>query len=158
MRAVMDPFDLAQLQGVALVASSLDSEVLPARVRGYRPADLDALFASGDVVWVGAGGLGANDGRVRLYFADQLPTLAPAYEPQELPQGPLHDMLRTTLRQRGASFWAGLRGAAPEAADEELLAALWDLVWSGEVTNDSLVALRAFLAGRPQDMVNVIAR
>ena len=30
-----------------------------------------------------------------------------------------------------------LRAAAPGTADDELLAALWDLVWAGEVTNDS---------------------
>ncbi|MFM7251466.1 MAG: DEAD/DEAH box helicase, partial [Ilumatobacteraceae bacterium] len=29
----------------------------------------------------------------------------------------------------------------------EVLAALWDLVWSGEVTNDSLAPLRSYLAG-----------
>jgi ATP-dependent Lhr-like helicase len=139
---------IAQLQGVALIASSIDSEVLPARVRGYRPADLDALFASGDVVWVGAGGLGANDGRVRLFFADQLPLLAPAYEPQERPDSGLHDAIRSTLRQRGASFWTGLRAAAPDVSDDELLGALWDLVWSGEVTNDSFAPVRTMLTSR----------
>ena len=40
------------------------ADVLPARVRGFRPADLDALCASGDLVWIGAGPLGADDGRV----------------------------------------------------------------------------------------------
>ena len=51
------------------------------------------------------------------------------------------------LAERGASFWNQLRAAAPGAADAELLAALWDLVWAGEVTNDSLAPLRAVLGG-----------
>jgi ATP-dependent Lhr-like helicase len=139
---------LGLLQGAALVASSLEADVLTARVRGYRASDLDELCTSGDVVWVGAGAIGANDGRVRLYFADQLPTLAGAFEVPEAPSGPLHDAVRRHLAERGASFWGQLRSAAPEAGDTELLAALWDLVWAGEVTNDSLAPLRAVLAGR----------
>ena len=55
----------------------------------------------------------------------------------------LHDAIRTLLRERGASFWSQLRAAAPGTGDDELLAALWDLVWAGEVTNDSLAPLRA---------------
>jgi len=122
--------------------------VLAARLPGYRPVDLDELCTSGDVVWVGAGGLGANDGRVRLYFADQLPLLAASVEPAERPDGPLHDAIRAQLEQRGASFWHQLRGAAPSSTDSELLAALWDLVWAGEVTNDSLAPLRALLGSK----------
>ncbi len=49
--------------------------------------------------------------------------------------------------QRGASFFAQLLAAEPEATELEVLAALWDLVWSGEVTNDSFAALRAHLSG-----------
>ena len=56
------------------------------------------------------------------------------------------------LAERGASFWTQLKAAAPGTADDELLAALWDLVWAGEVTNDSLAPLRAVTGtagGRP---------
>ena len=41
----------------------------------------------GEVVWVGAGALGANDGRVRLCFRDQLPLLAPALGAGRPPDG-----------------------------------------------------------------------
>ncbi len=40
-------------------------------------------------------------------------------------------------------FWNQLRAGAPGSGDDELLTALWDLVWAGEVTNDSLAPLRA---------------
>ncbi|MEI7548194.1 MAG: DEAD/DEAH box helicase, partial [Actinomycetota bacterium] len=145
---------IGQLQGAALVAGALESDILPARLRSYRATDLDELCASGELVWVGAGALGANDGRVRLCFADQLPLLAAGWEPFESPDGLLHHSIRTYLRQHGASFWNGLRGVAGDptgstgtaaATDTEMLTALWDLVWAGEVTNDSLAPLRALL-------------
>ncbi|MDP2292197.1 MAG: DEAD/DEAH box helicase [Actinomycetota bacterium] len=147
---------LGQLQGAALIASTVESEVLPARLRSYRPVELDELCTAGELVWVGAGALGANDGRVRLCFADQLPVLAQGWEPQPPPTGALHDALRAHLAAHGASFWNGIRAAAAtdpsgdaaHATDVELLTALWDLVWAGEVTNDSLAPLRSLLGGK----------
>ena len=94
------------------------------------------------------GAIGSTDGRIRLCFADQLPLLAPGWEPLDAPTGPLHDAIRDLLAVRGASFWGALREAAPDSTDVELLAALWDLVWAGEVTNDSLAPLRAVIGGR----------
>jgi ATP-dependent Lhr-like helicase len=138
---------LGQLQGASVIASVLESELLPARLRSYRPADLDELCTTGDVVWVGAGAVGPGDGRVRLYFADQFALLDASIEQAELPTGQLHDAIRAHLASHGASFWNQLRSAASDATDTELLAALWDLVWAGEVSNDSLAPLRAVLAG-----------
>jgi len=74
--------------------------------------------------------------------------------PSSRPSG-LHDRLREHLERAGASFWPELLAAAVDADghapdDAALLAALWDLVWSGEVTNDSLAPLRAHLASRPR--------
>ncbi len=139
---------VGRLQGTAVPASILEHDVLPARVRGFRAADLDALTASGDLVWVGAGPLGGTDGRVALLFRDQVSTLRP--EPtaaEDRPAGPLHDAIREHLAGRGASFWPDLVGAAGTADEGVLLGALWDLVWAGEVTNDTLAPLRAFASG-----------
>ncbi len=138
---------ITALQGAAIVGSTLESEVLPARVLGYRSADLDELCTSGDLVWLGAGAIGAGDGRVRLYFRDQLALLAGAVDAGPRPEGTVHEGLRAHLAERGASFWQQLRGAAPGVADAEVLAALWDLVWAGEITNDSLSPLRSVLGG-----------
>ena len=129
------------------MASSLESDVLPLRVRGYRQSDLDELCAAGEIVWVGAGAIGSADGRIRLFFADQLAQLAPMIERPEAPSGVVHDALRTALETRGALFFGQLRAAAPAASDTEVLSALWDLAWAGEVTNDTLSAMRALLAG-----------
>jgi ATP-dependent Lhr-like helicase len=143
--ALVDSITL--LAGAPLVASTLERDVLPARVLAYRPAALDELCTSGEVVWTGAGAIGARDGRIRLCFADQLALLAPGWERPERPDGPLHEALRGLLAARGASFWGQLREASPAANDTELMIALWDLVWAGEVTNDSLAPLRAMLGG-----------
>ncbi|MDP9465011.1 MAG: DEAD/DEAH box helicase, partial [Actinomycetota bacterium] len=130
-----------------LVASVLESELLPSRLRSYRAADLDELCTTGDVIWVGAGAIGPNDGRIRLYFADQFATIDASLDVAEPPNGPLHDAIRSHLVSHGASFWNQLRGASSGATDIELLAGLWDLVWAGEVSNDSLAPLRAVLSG-----------
>jgi len=138
---------IAQLQGAPLVASTLDRDVLGARLADHRPADLDALCTSGEVVWVGAGAIGSTDGRIRLAFRDQAAALlAPTegFEPDDL-----HRVLLEHLGRRGASFWTDLTTAAQQAGqpydDPTVLAALWDLVWAGLVTNDSLAPLRAFV-------------
>src|SRR5206468_6600240 len=46
---------LIPLQGIALPVSLWESEVLPRRVPGYRPEQLDQLRASGGVTLRGAG-------------------------------------------------------------------------------------------------------
>jgi ATP-dependent Lhr-like helicase len=147
---------LGQLQGAPLPASVLEAEVLPARLAEFRPADLDTLCTAGDLVWVGAGAIGANDGRVRLVFRDQAGLLVPPPPPpadgDERPDGPVHQAVLARLDQRGASFWGELVQAVQDAGqpydDATVLAALWDLVWAGLVTNDSLAPLRSFVGGK----------
>ncbi|MEX2048783.1 MAG: DEAD/DEAH box helicase [Gemmatimonadota bacterium] len=137
---------IAKLQGTSVPASILETDVLPARVRGYRPADLDALVAGGDVAWVGTGPLGTDDGRVTLVYRSDAAALLPD-PPDEPPLGEVHDALRHHLAASGASFWPELVTAAGTADERLLLAALWDLVWAGEVTNDTLAPLRASVRG-----------
>ena len=137
------------LQGASIVASTLLSDVLPSRVRAFHPGDLDAMCTGGELVWVGAGAVGGHDGRVRLLFADQAALLLPAFEPPERPEGPLHDTIRAVLAERGACFWPQIRAATSGVAELDVVAALWDLVWAGEVTNDSIAPLRAMLERRP---------
>jgi ATP-dependent Lhr-like helicase len=138
---------IGQLAGAPLVASTVEHDVLSMRMADYQPTLLDQLCTSGEVVWTGAGAIGSRDGRIRLCFADQLPLLAPGWERGDAPERPLHDAIRELLATQGASFWGGIRAASPDATDQELLVALWDLVWAGEVTNDSLAPLRSLLAG-----------
>jgi len=133
-----------QLQGVAVPASVLERDVLSARVADYSPRLLDELTAAGEVVWVGAGPLGRDDGKVMLFLRGNAPLLRPvAMSGADRPNGPEHDRLREVLGRRGACFFRELAGTDDRAS----LDALWDLVWDGEVTNDSFAALRAFAGG-----------
>jgi ATP-dependent Lhr-like helicase len=129
----------------------LENDVLRTHLSGYQSSDLDQLCTMSEVVWIGAGSVGVGDGRVRLMYRDQVGLLAPVANDDDLPAEPIHDALRAHLDGRGASFWSDLVGAAQEAelpyGDETVLAALWDLVWAGEVTNDSLVPLHALVSG-----------
>ena len=136
---------IGQLEGCPVPASVLESEVLPARVPGYRTHMLDQLLASGEVVWAGIEPIGAQDGRVALYLADREPLLARGPASDAVPSGALHDKLRELFERRGALFFGEImRTLATYPAD--VLGALWDLVWAGEVTNDTLEPLRSNLA------------
>ncbi len=152
---------VGQLQGVPIAASVLESAVLPARIEDYHPSQLDALCATGELVWVGAGGFGARDPRVRLFFREQVRFLLgetgdPAHVPVDQParepaHEPVHEALLAHLGERGASFWTDLVAAVAEAGveydQETVLAGLWDLVWTGHITNDTLAPVRALVAG-----------
>jgi ATP-dependent Lhr-like helicase len=135
---------VAQLEGVPIPASVLERDVLATRVAGYSPRLLDELGAAGEVVWIGRGTLGRDDGRMALYRRDRVDLLATAGTADDRPSEPIHEALRQHLQRRGASFYPQLRAAVPDARSEaELLDALWDLVWDGEVTNDTFAPLRA---------------
>ncbi len=138
---------LVPLQGVALAPEVWERDVLPRRAGAYSQSWLDALCASGELVWVGAGAVGRSSGRVALYFRDDVRWLGPPPAKVERPALPLHDALRERLGS-GAAFWSDLLadllevdGAAVEPI--ELQQALWDLVWAGEITNDAFAPLRA---------------
>jgi ATP-dependent Lhr-like helicase len=137
---------IERLQGLALPASILERDVLRARLRGYRPEDLDTLQAAGEVVWVGQGRLGERDGRLALFLADAAAYLLPPRP--EPPAGELHDRIRAHLAAQGASFFGEIHAAAGGGLAEPVVEALWDLAWAGEVTSDTPSALRAFLAAR----------
>jgi len=132
---------VGQLEGCPLPASALLGEILPTRVRGMTPRDLDALCSSGEVVWAGVEPIGNNDGRIALYLAEHEALLSRKVTPVETEQAAA---IRATLARRGAVFFAELlreTGGFPN----DVLSTLWDMVWAGEVTNDSLEALRSLL-------------
>ncbi len=136
-----------QLQGCPLPASVLESEILPARVSGYKPADLDLLCAAGEVLWRGIESVGPSDGRIALHLPDRYALLARPASPVE---GELAERLRAILSARGALFFSDLARETGAFAGD-LVRSLWDLVWAGEVTNDTLAPLRSFLRGAAND-------
>lgn len=137
--ALLDTID--RLQGAPIPISVLEREVLPARVRGYTPALLDTLCLEGEVVWRGVEPLGESDGRVALYLAEHAATL---HARGPAPDSALAAKVREALSARGALRFSELTQAVG-GFPRELEAALWALVWSGDVTNDTLAPLRSRL-------------
>ena len=138
-----------QLQGVPIAASVLDTEVLPARVRDYSPAMLDTLLGAGEVSWTGVEPLGDRDGRIALYLTDHLTKLlAPDALGGRKTEGlsGRETQIVSHLHRNGASFFGPLHEAAGGGFPQETVDAIWDLVWKGLLTNDTLHALRAYSA------------
>ncbi|WP_406295940.1 ATP-dependent helicase [Embleya sp. NBC_00888] len=137
---------IEQLQAASVPASALEKLVLPSRVVDYHPAMLDELCAAGEVVWAGHGALPGKDGWLSLCLADAAPYLLPPPVPLETTS--LHTAILAALSGGYALFFRQLteRLELPAPASEAAIAeALWDLVWSGRVTGDTLTPLRALL-------------
>ena len=132
---------VARLAGLAIPASVLERDVLRARVADPGPG-LDRLMLDGALVWVGLGPLGVGDGKVGLFPRESLDVLWRG--PEAPPDTTEHADILKLLDTRGASFfrdiYEGTGGGDPEAT----LDRLWDLVWAGQVTNDTLEPVRAF--------------
>ncbi|MGH3254691.1 MAG: DNA glycosylase AlkZ-like family protein, partial [Streptosporangiaceae bacterium] len=149
-----------RLAGASVPASALETLVLPGRLPGYSPALLDELTSAGEVVWAGTGALPGGDGWVVLAPADSAPLMLP--EPGEVTMTPLHAAVLEALGGGGALFFrtlsdraaALLGGSGVQAAgaalpdDREVAAAVWDLVWAGLLTNDTLAPLRVALGSQ----------
>jgi ATP-dependent Lhr-like helicase len=138
--ALLDAIE--NLQGAPLPASIFESEILAARIDGYNPSDLDALTAGGEIVWCGVEPLGDRDGRIALYLTDHFGRLRRDLTVPEL--SPREQAIVAHLAGNGASFFGDLHRAAGEGYPAETVEALWDLVWRGQITNDTFHALRAF--------------
>ncbi|HEX4252676.1 MAG TPA: DEAD/DEAH box helicase, partial [Pseudonocardia sp.] len=153
-----------QLAGAPIPASALESLVLPARLPGYSPALLDELTAAGEVTWTGCGPLAGADGWLALAPTDVADLLLPDVEPDP-PNGPLHTAVLTALGgggdpaagMGGALFFRQLAdavgaalvaGGEPAPDDAALVSAMWELVWAGLLSNDTLGPVRALTAGR----------
>ncbi len=131
---------IERLEGVPIPLEALLRDVLPARVEGFRPSDLDVLVASGEVVWRGIDAAGG--GKIALYFTDRYALLSPQ---EGTAEGELETRLLTLFREKGALFFHDMSRALAGTFTPDLVEALWSLVWKGLVTNDTLVPLRARL-------------
>jgi ATP-dependent Lhr-like helicase len=135
---------IENLQGAPLPASLLETEILPARLAGYKSADLDTLVAAGEVVWAGFEALGERDGRVGLYLAEKLPLLWPMKAKESDALSEKEAAIVEYLRHNGASFFQQLHDGMGGGYPGDTIDALWSLVWRGLLTNDALHALRAY--------------
>jgi ATP-dependent Lhr-like helicase len=136
-----------QLQGAPLVASTLERQVLPARVEQYEPALLDTLISAGEILWLGVEPLGERDGRIALYLTDHAKALLPAQATGAQAALPQREaLILAFLTRQGASFFGPVHEAAGGGFPQETVDGIWSLVWKGLVTNDTLHPLRAYAA------------
>ncbi len=138
-----------QLAGCAVPASALEPLVLGSRVVDYAPSMLDELTTTGEVLWAGHGTLPGNDGWVSLHLADSAHLTLPDHG--ELESTPLHEAVLEALGSGGAYFFRQLsnqiRDVEGAGDDRALEAAVWDLVWSGRLSNDTLAPARSLTSG-----------
>ena len=139
---------VGQLQGAPVPASALESQVLPARLPAYSGALLDELGASGEMVWAGTGAIGPRDGWITLALAHDAPLLLPPPSAEDLSPSALE--VRAALGGGGAMFFRQIAAAVSSTDDTELLLAIWELVWAGWATNDTLAPLRALVSAGPK--------
>jgi ATP-dependent Lhr-like helicase len=150
---------IENLQGAPLPASIVETEILPARLLGYKSSDLDTLIAAGEVVWVGFDPIGERDGRIGFYLAEKLADLWPIAPTPTVErvvrdeEGKIVPAAVTVSREteivaylqgHGATFFQDLHDGVGGGYPGETLEALWSLVWKGMLTNDGMAALRAY--------------
>ena len=137
----------------AAPASEWERSILPARVVDYRPELLDELTASGDVLWYGAGALPRGDGWLGFVPVDQRIGVAARPAPVADDHTARTSRCSTCCSDGTALLTRQVEQALPGSGlgADVVDAALWDLVWAGTLTNDTLAAVRARVAasGRP---------
>jgi ATP-dependent helicase Lhr and Lhr-like helicase len=138
---------IERLEGLALPFSVWLDDVFPARVRAFTPTMLDELCAAGEIVWRGVAPLGDSDGRVAFYLTDRFAQIAePPKEPPQDASGDLARAVRAVVERRGAVFFPQILEEVP-GFPNDVLEAVWDLVFLGHLTNDTTAPLRSRLHG-----------
>jgi ATP-dependent helicase Lhr and Lhr-like helicase len=148
---------LEQLEGFEAAASAWEGEILPARMKEYDPAWLDALCLSGRWVWgrataPGPTGGGRRSGPVRATPLALLSRgglehwreIAGPADPAALDLSAGARAVFDLLCTRGASFFGEIAQRAG-LLHTQLEVALAELVAWGLVTSDSFTGLRALL-------------
>ncbi|NDR53428.1 DEAD/DEAH box helicase [Actinomyces sp. 565] len=154
---------IAALEGVWLPAGLWEAVVFPTRVADYRPAMLDELIGSGEVVWVcrtpdGAGAgrwaeadAGAADSATPSAGSSPRPsaTAIPPPAPRDLPApGRGGAALGEIAFFPSDSPLAPMVGD-PVGRDELAVQEQWGLVLAGRLTAESFAPVRALLQPRP---------
>ena len=143
LNALLDSIEM--LQGAAVPVSELERDILPARIRDYRPGDLDTLMSTGEITWAGVERIGERDGLVALYLSRSLLLAPRELRANDGPASERAERIVEFLGRRGASFFAEIHEACGGGFPGETLDALWELVWSSRVTNDAYHPLRHWL-------------
>ena len=107
-----------------------ESEILPARISGYQTSQLDLLFSESSLYW-----LGDVEKRINFTFSEDLDLL------RDEPGEPSDD-LNTFFSDRQGRYNFSTLLDKTGLSSSDLAEKLWQFVWQGEVTNDSVMSLR----------------
>ena len=129
------------LAGYVAAATVWEQDLLPARVSDYQPHVVDQLTAGGEVLWCGAGRLGARDALISMVPAGR-EDLLPAADAEDLTA--VEQAVWDLIAPGGGWFFRDLVTRLPDYGTDSLQEALWGLVWRAMVTNDSLEPLRRY--------------
>jgi ATP-dependent Lhr-like helicase len=132
---------LGKLQGLYLPAQIWEQYILAPRVKGYQPAWLDQICASGEVVWAGTGGTGPGGRRLAFYLRQDIPFLS--VPPSQESLSSEEQAVVRVMEQHGALFLDDMEHIS-RMDRAELVGVLWDLVWKGWVTHDGFQPIRNF--------------
>ncbi|NUO54412.1 MAG: DEAD/DEAH box helicase [Polyangiaceae bacterium] len=148
---------IGMLQGFEIAASAWETDILPARVAGYRPEWLDELCLSGEVAWARLSprqtaqytlASPSKATPIALTMRAELDWLLAAARADAAPEAPTLEAARQTLsllERRGALFFHDLVSRTKLPA-LEVKDALWDLIGRGHATSDGFQPLRDLLA------------
>lgn len=124
---------LAQFTTLAAPAALWEQEIFPARLRPYQSSWLDALFSEDELMWIGRG-----SEKLTFVVPDDLLLLP---DLTDTPEGPTIPPFEG--RQRVDELALSMQKSSTEVA-----AALWQLAWAGQVTNDGFASVRQGLQRR----------
>ena len=131
------------LAGYPVPASMLESVVLPGRVGDYQPSMLDQAMLESEIAWTGHGGIGGTDGWICLWPSDMAPQIRPI---------PLDDLSLAArdiyARLAAGGAWTIESLATEQMAPPQVETAIWELVWAGRVSSDTLAPVRALTQGQ----------
>ncbi len=149
--SAMLPVIVAQFEGYPAAASAWDSDLLPARLKGYSAAWLDELCRSGKLVWTRlsarhkTASVALRSTPIVLLPRAQVPLWSSLTEQAQVSElSPKTQKVHQALSQHGALFFDELLHEA-HLLRSELEIALQELVGAGLVNADSFAGLRALI-------------
>ncbi|MGH7947901.1 MAG: DNA glycosylase AlkZ-like family protein, partial [Candidatus Binataceae bacterium] len=146
---------LTQLAGMPFTPEQWESAILPARIPGYRPEQLDLLCLSGRFFWAAmqdGEAHGSRPAKIAFFDRERAGLIPSAHEAE--PDDAKDRIILSALRDGGAQYLDQVAERA-NLSERDTLAALWRLAAAGRATNDSFAPLR-MLASAP-DALRAVA-
>lgn len=129
------PDVLEHLLCLSAPAEFWEKEFLPARIKQYKPSGLDGLMTESGLLWLGTG-----KERISLCFPEQLELIQP-------PQKSGTEIEKIFTDPKGKYELSKLIEES-RLSSAELTNQLWNAVWKGIISNDSMASLRQGISNK----------